>query len=147
MIKIICVGKIKENFFREAILEYKKRLSKYCKLEIIEVNDEEHNSLEKEKNNILKYVKKTDYNIVLDVEGNRLTSNEFAVKLDKVFIENSNITFIIGGSLGLHEEIKDLSNYKLSFSDLTFPHQLFRVILLEQVYRCFKILNNESYHK
>ena len=147
MIKIICVGKIKENFFREAILEYKKRLSKYCKLEIIEVNDEEHNSLEKEKNNILKYVKKTDYNIILDVNGNKLTSNEFAVKLDKVFIENSNITFIVGGSLGLHEEIKDLSNYKLSFSDLTFPHQLFRVILLEQVYRCFKILNNESYHK
>ena len=147
MIKIICVGKIKENFFREAILEYKKRLSKYCKLEIIEVNDEEHNSLEKEKNNILKYVKKTDYNIILDVNGNKLTSNEFAVKLDKVFIENSNITFIVGGSLGLHEEIKDLSNYKLSFSDLTFPHQLFRVILLEQIYRCFKILNNESYHK
>ena len=147
MIKIICVGKIKENFFREAILEYKKRLSKYCKLEIIEVNDEEHNSLEKEKNNIFKYVKKTDYNIILDVNGNKLTSNEFAVKLDKVFIENSNITFIIGGSLGLHEEIKDFSNYKLSFSDLTFPHQLFRVILLEQIYRCFKILNNETYHK
>ncbi len=147
MIKILCVGKIKEKFYVSAIEEYKKRLSKYTKLEIIEVNDEEYNSLEKEKNNLLKYIKDTDYNIVLDIDGEELTSTEISKKIDSIFNINSNITFIIGGSNGLHKDIKDMVNFKLSFSKLTFPHQLFRVILLEQIYRTFKILNNESYHK
>lgn len=151
MIKIICVGKIKEKFFREAIEEYTKRLSKYTKLEIIEVNDEDNLSkeviLKKEKESILKYIDGKSYIITLEIEGQQLTSNDLATKIDKVFIENSNIIFIIGGSYGLHEDIKNISNFKLSFSKLTFPHQLFRVILLEQIYRSFKIMNNESYHK
>ena len=107
MIKIICVGKIKESYLRDAISDYQKRINKYHKFEIIEV----------------------------------------ANKIDKLFITNSNITFIIGGSDGLDDEVKNRSNYRLSFSSFTFPHQLFRVILLEQIYRCFKILNNETYHK
>ena len=127
MIKIICVGKIKEKFYVEAINEYKKRLTKYTKIEIIEVPDEQNNSLIKEKENI--------------------TSETFSQFIGKTQIINPNITFIIGGSSGLHDEIKKISNYKISFSDMTFPHQLFRVILLEQVYRAYKILNNETYHK
>ena len=151
MIKIICVGKIKENFFKEAIEEYKKRLSKYTKLEIIEVSDIDNSSIEisllKEKELIEKYIDSKDFVITLEIEGNMLSSVEFAKKLDSIFNINSNITFIIGGSNGLHQDIKSRSNYKLSFSKLTFPHQLFRVNLLEQIYRVFKINNNESYHK
>lgn len=148
MIKIICVGKIKEKFYKEAIEEYKKRLSKYTKLEIIEVPDESTgNILEKEEINILKNIKDKDYVITMEIEGNYLSSIELANKIDNTLIDNSNITFIIGGSYGLSEKIKRRSNYKLSFSKLTFPHQLFRVILLEQIYRSFKIINNESYHK
>ena len=100
-----------------------------------------------EKELILKYIDKKDYIISLDIKGQNLTSTELANKLDKTFITNSTITFIIGGSDGIDEEIKKISNYKLSFSNLTFPHQLFRVMLLEQIYRSFKILNNETYHK
>lgn len=148
MIKIICVGKIKEKFYKEAIEEYKKRLSKYTRLEIIEVPDESTgNILEKEEINILKNIKDKDYVITMEIEGNYLSSIELANKIDNTLIDNSNITFIIGGSYGLSEKIKRRSNYKLSFSKLTFPHQLFRVILLEQIYRSFKIINNESYHK
>jgi 23S rRNA (pseudouridine1915-N3)-methyltransferase len=151
MIKIICVGKIKENYLKEAIKEYEKRLSKYTKLKIIEVNDFDNNSKEiilaKEKDEILKHIEPKDYIITLEIEGNMLSSIEFANKIDNIFITNSNITFIIGGSYGLDDEIKRLSNYKLSFSKLTFPHQLFRVNLLEQIYRSFKINNNEAYHK
>lgn len=151
MIKIICVGKIKEKFFRDAIDEYKKRLSKFTKLEIIEVNDEDNDNidiiLKKEKENIIKYIDLKSYIITLEIDGKQLSSKEFAKKIDQIFIKNSNITFIIGGSYGLHDEIKEISNYPLSFSMLTFPHQLFRVILLEQIYRSFKIINNESYHK
>lgn len=148
MIKIICVGKIKESFFKESIDEYKKRLSKYTKLEIIEVNDECNGDiLKKEATSILKHINNNDYVITMEIDGNKLSSVELSKKLNDTLIINSNITFIIGGSLGLDDSIKKISNYKLSFSDLTFPHQLFRVILLEQIYRSFKIINNESYHK
>ena len=151
MIKIICVGKIKEKFLKEAIEEYKKRLTKYTKLEIIEVSDIDNPSknivLDKEKELIQKHIDIKDYVITLEIEGNMLSSRELAFKIDSIFNTHSNITFIIGGSYGLHEEIKQRSNYKLSFSKLTFPHQLFRVLLLEQIYRSFKILNNETYHK
>ena len=151
MIKIICVGKIKEKFYRDAIEEYLKRLSKYTKIEIIECKDYSLDNIEeekeKEKNEIERYISDKDYVISLDIKGNYLTSEEFAEKIDKTLISNSNIDFIIGGSNGLHDFIKKRSNYLLSFSKMTFPHQLFRVILLEQIYRGFKIINNESYHK
>lgn len=148
MIKIICIGKIKENYLRDAIEEYKKRLSKYTKLEIIELEDESKNNiLELEKEKIMKHINSKDYIITLEIEGKELTSVDLANKIRNTFITNSNITFIIGGSYGLHNEIKKISNMALSFSKLTFPHQLFRVMLLEQIYRSFKINNNETYHK
>ncbi len=151
MIKIICLGKIKEKFFEDAIKEYTKRLSKYHQVEIIELPDEgiadSKVALKKEKEKILKVLNKKDYIITLEIEGKEESSPEFAKRLENLFIENSNITFIIGGSYGLDDEIKALSNYKLSFSKMTFPHQLFRIILLEQIYRAFKIINNEEYHK
>lgn len=151
MIKIITVGKIKENYLKEAINEYQKRLSKYVKLSIIELNDiNDKNTqiiLDKEKEEILKYLNKNDYIISLDINGKELSSETFAKKLDNLFITNANIAFIIGGSYGLHDEIKQKSHELLSFSKLTFPHQLFRVILLEQIYRAYRINNNESYHK
>ena len=142
MIKIICVGKIKEKYLRDAICEYEKRLSKYTKMDIIEVPDQVNNVLEKEKDLIMKHINPKDYIITLEIEGQNITSLELAKKLDKIYITNSNITFIIGGSYGLHNDIKKLSNYALSFSKMTFPHQLFRVLLLEQIYRCFKINKN-----
>ena len=144
MIKIICIGKIKEKFYRDAIEEYIKRLSKYHKVEIIELPD---SNIKQEKELILKKIDSKDYIITMEIEGKQLTSIELSEMLDKTFLNYSNITFIIGGSDGLDDEIKNLSNYKLSFSKLTFPHQLFRVILLEQIYRSFKIINNETYHK
>lgn len=152
MIKILCVGKIKEKYLVDAIDEYKKRISKYTKLEIIEINDETTNNpnvtLQKEKEKILNHINKKDYNIILDINGKMLNSVELSNKIDNIFTtQNSNITFIIGGSCGLHEEIKQIADYSLSFSKLTFPHQLFRILLLEQIYRSFKILNNETYHK
>ena len=148
MIKIICVGKIKENFFKEAINEYKKRLNKYTKLEIIEVPDECNGEiLKKEAISILKHINEKDFVITLEIDGNELNSIELSNKVNDTLINNSNIVFIIGGSLGLDNLVKIRSNYKLSFSKLTFPHQLFRIVLLEQIYRSFKILNNESYHK
>lgn len=151
MIKIICVGKIKEKYLVSAIEEYSKRISKYTKIEIIELPDYDINNkdivLEKEKENILKHINNKDYIITLEIKGSELSSEEFAKKIDKIFITNPNITFIIGGSYGLHNQIKNMSDFKLSFSKFTFPHQLFRVILLEQIYRVYKINNNESYHK
>lgn len=144
MIKIICIGKIKEKFYRDAIDEYLKRLSKYHKIVIEELPD---SNIKTEKELILKHINKKDYIITLQIEGKELTSEELSNFIDKTLITNSNLTFIIGGSTGLDEEIKKISNYKLSFSKLTFPHQLFRIILLEQIYRSFKIMNNESYHK
>ena len=150
MIKIICIGKIKEQYLKDAINEYLKRISKYTKLEIIELPDYNYDikkTIEIECDNILKNIKETDYNILLDIEGNSYNSIEFAKNLDKIRNINSNINFIIGGSNGVNDNIKTIVNERISFSKLTFPHQLFRVILLEQIYRSFKILNNEEYHK
>ena len=144
MIKIICPGKIKKKYLREAIEDYTKRISKYHKIEIIELED---SNIDEEGEKILKHIDDKDYVITLEIKGNSITSEELADKLDKTFITNSKICFVIGGSYGLSEKVKERSNYKLSFSSFTFPHQLFRVILLEQIYRSFKILNNETYHK
>ena len=151
MIKIVCVGKIKEKFYRDAIEEYLKRMSKYSKIQILEVDDVDNSnpqvSKAREKDLILKHINLKDYIITLEIEGDKYSSLELSKKIDKILAINSNITFIIGGSNGLDPEIKKISNMKLSFSDLTFPHQLFRIMLLEQIYRSFKILNNETYHK
>lgn len=151
MMKLICVGKIKEKYLNEAIDEYKKRLSKYTKLDIIEVADVNCNEMDKVKKEeaklILKHIKETDNVVILDINGQELSSVELTNKLCSLEVMNSNITFIIGGSYGLSEEVKKRANFSLSFSKLTFPHQLFRVILLEQIYRTYKIRNNENYHK
>ena len=151
MIKIVCVGKIKETYLKEAIQEYRKRLSKYVKLEIIEINDINDENIQitltKEKDAMLKFLHKGDYIICLDIDSVQLSSMELSQKIDKILNINPNITFVIGGSYGLHDDIKKMANERISFSKLTFPHQLFRVILLEQIYRSFKILNNETYHK
>ena len=147
--KIICVGKVKEKFFVDAIEEYSKRISKYTKLEIIQISDEASESvaLKKEGEKILSKIKDNDYVVTLEIEGNCLTSLEFAKKIDNNFGSNKNLTFVIGGSYGLDDLVKQRSDYKLSFSKFTFPHQLFRVILLEQIYRAYKINHNENYHK
>ena len=150
MIKIICIGKIKEKFFLDAILEYKTRISKYTNIEIIELPDYNYDvkkTLVTEYNNIVKVLNKSDYNILLDISGNELDSISFAKKIDETLNYNSNITFIIGGSFGVADELRELVDYRLSFSKMTFPHQLFRVILLEQIYRAYKINHNEEYHK
>ena len=145
MIKILCVGKIKENYLKEMIEDYEKRISKYHKIEIIEVKDEDH--LEKERDHLLPFISPRDYVITLEILGKTMTSEELAEKIEELFLTHSTITFVIGSSLGLHEDIKKRANLALSFSKFTFPHGLFRGILLEQIYRSFKILNNESYHK
>lgn len=151
MIKIICLGKIKEDYLVQGIKEYKKRISKYQNIEIIELPDEGINDEKvvrrKEKDKILKVLNPKDYIITLEIEGEELSSTDFAKKMDSITSISSNITFIIGGSYGLDEDIKKVSNLKLSFSKMTFPHQLFRLILLEQIYRSYKINNNEEYHK
>lgn len=151
MIKIICVGKIKEKFYQEAILEYQKRLSKYTKLEIIEVadygNQNPNINMQKEKELILKHIRDKDYVITLEIDGKEYDSVAFSHHLNQVMMLNSNLVFVIGGSDGLDLEVKKRSNEALSFSKFTFPHQLFRIILLEQIYRAYKIKNNESYHK
>ena len=157
-ISLITVGKIKEKYLKDAIAEYSKRLSKYCKLEIIEVADEktpdhaselvEEQIRIKEGERILKYVKDDLYVITLEIQGTQLTSEEFADKIETLGIQGiSHIVFVIGGSIGLSKEVLNRSNYALSFSKMTFPHQLMRVILLEQVYRSYRIVNNEPYHK
>lgn len=150
MFKIICIGKIKEKYLQEAIEEYQKRISKYTKLEIIELPDYNYDikkTIKEESDNIMKVLNKNDYNILLDINGSLLSSVELSDKINNILINNSNITFIIGGSFGVSDEIKNMVNYKLSFSKMTFPHQLFRIMLLEQIYRSYKILNNETYHK
>ena len=151
MIKIICVGKLKEKYLTSAINEYSKRISKYSKLNIIEVNDIDKGSINeiiyKEGNDILKYINNKDYVVSLEIDGNSIDSLELARKIDTTFNNYSNIVFVVGGSYGLSDLVKERSNYSLSFSKLTFPHQLFRVMLLEQIYRAFKINNNEIYHK
>ena len=155
-INIICVGKIKENYLIAAINEYSKRLSKYCKLNIIELNDAPipNNLNEKIAENIkinegIKILSqiKNGYVITLDLKGKQFTSEEFSDKLEKLSLNNSSITFIIGGSLGVSTEVLEKSNELISFSKMTFPHQLIRVFLLEQIFRAFKIQNNETYHK
>jgi 23S rRNA (pseudouridine1915-N3)-methyltransferase len=145
MIKIICLGKLKETYLSDLVNDYLKRINKYHKIELIELKDEEN--LESEAKNILKYVGTNDYVITLEIEGKSLTSLEFASLIERTFITNSTITFIIGSSTGLSEIVKKRSNFALSFSKLTYPHGLFRGILLEQIYRVFKINNNERYHK
>ena len=144
MIKIICIGKLKEKYLKDGIDDYLKRISKYHKIEIIELPD---SNIDEEGNNILKHINNKDYIISLCIEGEELSSIQLSNKIDKTFVTNPCITFIIGGSDGIREDIKNKSNYKLSFSKLTYPHGLFRLILLEQIYRSFKILNNETYHK
>ena len=151
MIKIICVGKVKESFYREAIQEYQKRLSKYTKLEIIEVPDSTTNRPEenrqKERELIQKYIGARDYIVTLEIEGRAFSSEQLAEKIDDLFQNYSTITFVIGGSYGLDASIKEKSDLSLSFSKMTFPHQLFRILLLEQIYRSYKIIHHESYHK
>lgn len=157
-ITIITVGKIKEKYLRDAIAEYTKRLSKYCKLEIVEVADEktpDHASetveemiRAKEAERILKYIKDDAYVITLEIKGKMLTSEELADKVDTLGVQGiSHITFVIGGSIGLGEEVLKRSDYALSFSKMTFPHQLMRVILLEQIYRSYRIIMGQPYHK
>ena len=145
MIKILCIGKIKEDYLDKLIDDYKKRIGKYIKIEIVELKD--FADYEKEINNLAKNIKKSDYNIGLDLSGKMITSVEFAEKIDNVLPRNSNITFIIGGSLGLNDEVRSLCDELISFSKMTFPHGLFRGILLEQIYRACKINNHEMYHK
>lgn len=157
-IDIICVGKVKEQYLRDAIGEYSKRLSRYCKLNILEVADEktpEHASegverqiKAKEGERIAKHIKPGAYVIALAVDGQQVTSEGFARKIDQLGIQGvSHIQFVIGGSIGMDDAILRKANYKLSFSKMTFPHQLMRVILLEQVYRAYKINAHEPYHK
>lgn len=157
-ITVVCVGKIKEKFFTQAIDEYTKRLSRYCKLAIVELPDEKtpDNASEqvnaaikdKEGERILSAVKPDDYVIALAIEGKMLDSVELSEKIDKLGISGtSSIAFVIGGSLGLSKNVLDRADFKLSFSKMTFPHQLMRVILLEQIYRAYRIMKNEPYHK
>jgi len=145
MINIICVGKIKEKYLQELIADYSKRINKYHKLNIIELKDS--NDISFETKEILKYVNSKDYNIALTIEGRSYNSIDFARHIDELFIKSSTINFIIGGSNGLETVVTDLCNEQISFSKFTFPHGLFRGILLEQIYRSFKINNNEQYHK
>jgi len=154
MITVIAVGKIKERALTALINEYRKRISSYSKIEIIEVNDEPNDKLEAEKikelegQRILKQIKKNSYVVLLDLQGKALNSEELAKKIEQInTYHSSNITFIIGGSLGVSENVKDKADFELKLSELTFPHNLARLLILEQIYRSYKILNNETYHK
>ena len=157
-INIVCVGKIKEKYLQDAIYEYSKRLSKYCSLNIVELPDEKlpnnlNDSLcnmvkEKESNNILSHIDKNSYILTLDLKGKQYTSVEFSEKINNISLNfSSSITFVIGGTLGLSESVLKASNELICFSKMTFPHQLIRVFLLEQIFRAFKISNNETYHR
>lgn len=156
-INIICVGKIKENYLKDAISEYSKRLSKFCSLNIVELPDEQlptnlseklaDNIKNTESNNILKHIKDDSYVICLDLKGKQYSSEEFSKKIDSLSLYNSNITFIIGGTLGIAQKLLNRSNELICFSKMTFPHQLIRIFLLEQLFRAFKISNNETYHR
>lgn len=148
MIRIICVGKVKENYFLDALKEYEKRISRYTKLEIIELPDYNYDiekTIYEEGKNILSKIFDKDYVICLDVGGKLCDSVDLSKKIN--YKLSNNITFVIGGSFGLSNNVKQRANEIISFSPLTFPHKLFRVMLLEQIYRSFKIINNESYHK
>lgn len=157
-INIICIGKIKEAFLKDAIDEYSKRLSKYCILNITELPDEKipNNASDKElliikdkeAQSILNHLKRDSYIICLDLNGKQFSSEEFSKKIQNISLNyNSSITFIIGGSSGISSKVLNISDELISFSKMTFPHQLFRVFLLEQIFRAFKIMNNETYHK
>lgn len=157
-ITVLCVGKVKEKFYRDAIDEFSKRLSRYCKLEIVEVSDEKTEEQaseteirlvkEKEGERLLKNIKDDAYVITLCIDGKQLDSEELSEKMEKLGIQGtSHIYFVIGGSLGLADAVIKRADYKLSFSKMTFPHQLMRVILLEQIYRGYRIMNHEPYHK
>ena len=157
-ITVLCVGKVKEKFFTDAIKEYSKRLSRYCKLEIVEVADEKtpdgaselvvSQIKEKEAERMEKYLPDSAYVIALAIEGKKLTSEKLAEKIDSLGISGtSHVVFLIGGSLGMSDRLLKRADYLLSFSDMTFPHQLMRVILLEQIYRSYRIIHGEPYHK
>ena len=157
-ITVVAVGKIKEKFYRDAIEEFEKRLSRYCKLEIAQVEDERTpdkagTSLDeavkrKEAERILKYIREDAYVVVLDIRGITYDSEEFAQQIERLGMQGiRHIQFVIGGSLGLHEEVCKKADLTVSFSKMTFPHQLMRVILLEQIYRAYRIINGEPYHK
>lgn len=157
-ITIVCVGRVKESFYRDALNEYAKRLTKYCKFEIVEVADEktpdnagvmeEERIKEKEAQRILTKIKPDSFVCTLEITGKELSSTEFADRISQLGIGGrSSITFVIGGSLGLHKSVLQRSDFALSFSHMTFPHQLMRVILSEQIYRAFRIINAEPYHK
>ncbi len=157
-ITILAVGKVKESFYREALSEYQKRLSRYCRLEIVEVVDEpvpekaspaeEELIKEREAKRILKRLRENSFVITLEITGKKLDSEKFAKKLENLALAGkSQLVFVIGGSLGLHASVSAQADLKLSFSDLTFPHQLMRVILAEQIYRAFRIISGAPYHK
>ena len=157
-ITIVSVGKIKEKFYKDAIAEYEKRLSRYCKFQIVEVVDEktpdkaslveEEQIKEKEADRILSHIKEDAFVVTLEIAGKKLDSVSFANLLEQKGVHGiSHIQFVIGGSLGLHQKVSQRSDHKLSFSDMTFPHQLMRVILAEQIYRAYRIISGEPYHK
>ena len=152
MLKIVCVGKIKEKFLTDAFSEYEKRMNAFQKMKVVEVkesnNKDLNHNLEEEANLILSNITNDEYVITLEILGQMIDSIELADKIDKLqTYGKTNITFVIGGSCGLHDKVKQRSNYALSFSKMTFPHQLMRVILIEQIYRAFTIINNREYHK
>ncbi len=156
-IQIVCVGKLKESYLKSAIDEYSKRLSRYCKLDILELSDEKipdkinsnlANEIKaKECDNILRHIKKDSYIIALDLTGKQFSSEDFSSEIEKISMTSSSITFIIGGSLGLTTDLLQKCHQKICFSKMTFPHQLIRVFLLEQIFRAFKISNGETYHR
>ncbi len=157
-INILCIGKLKEKYWQEAVREYSKRLGKYCKLTITELKEsllpanasplDEENVKISEGENILSKIRPSDYVITLEIQGKSLSSPELASKIESLSVSGkSNIVFVIGGSLGLSDNVSSRADFKLSFSSMTFPHQMMRIILLEQVYRSFKIIRNETYHK
>ena len=157
-IQIICIGKLKEKYWQDAIKEYSKRLSRFCTLEIVELKEsllpnnaskaDEEKVKEEEGKEILKAIKDGTFVITLEIPGKQLSSEELSKKIEDLALGGkSNIAFVIGGSLGLSSEVSNRSNFKLSFSKMTFPHQMMRVVLLEQIYRSFKIINHETYHK
>lgn len=156
-IQIICIGKLKESYLKSAINEYSKRLSKYCKLDILELPDEKipekvninlsNDIKSRECDNILHHIKKDSFIIALDLKGKQFTSEDFSSEIQKISMINSHITFIIGGSLGLTNELLNSCSQKICFSKMTFPHQLIRIFLLEQIFRAFKIAKGETYHR
>jgi len=147
-ITVLCVGKLKEQYWIEAVADYVKRLSNYCTLSIDEIKESDSDDKDEEGANLLKRIKKDDYVVALEVKGKQLSSEQLASTIENLAISGkSKVVFVIGGSEGLSKGVSDRADFKLSFSKMTFPHRLMRLILLEQVYRSFKIIKNEKYHK